>query len=271
MAKVTGQSVPSEDKHLYEAALELARPDGVVRKRFPKRIIAHPLPAKLAQQARFKKAILLFHGADEATRQRWYANRPIWGSFLWYYNYFMMSGLAGNANIPDGGAGVIKSIQVVKESVPTTGTKSFAIDTVDPAKCVVMIQGNSFISDTVHHYDGENLSNTEITVNLSPSINVDIAEIIVSGAGGYLDIVEGSGGGEWADWAITAVNADYIKIKAKMIYSGITRGWAIEIIEHKAQTVYPVLVSIAANAVVIDWALVPSVAADVSITVIEYI
>jgi len=271
MAKVTGQSVPSEDKHKYEACLELAREDGTVRKRFPKRIIAHPLPRKLAQQARFKKAILLFHDADEATRQRWYANRPIWGSFLWYYNYFVMSGLAGNANIPSGGAGVIKSIQIVKEEVPTTGTKSFTIDTVDPAKCVVMIQGNSYISDTVQRFSGVGNDNTEITKDLSPNVNPAITEVKIRGAGGAMEISEGYGEGYWGDWYCSYLSASQVKIALVNLYTTLLFGYYIEVIERKAQTIYPVLVSIAAEAVVIDWALVPSVAADVSITVIEYI
>ena len=48
-------------------------------------------------------------------------------------------------------------------------------------------------------------------------------------------------------------------------------GYYIEVIERKSQTIYPVLVSIAAEAVVIDWAKIPSVAGDVSITVVEYL
>jgi len=146
MAKVTGQSVPSEDKHAYEAALELARPDGTVRKRFPKRINDHPLPKKLAQQARFKKARDLFASVDSTERQRWYDNRPVWNSFLWYYNYFIMSSLNGNANLDGGGAGVIKAIQHKTIAMPSgTGEGSVAITAVDPAKSVVMLYGNSGI------------------------------------------------------------------------------------------------------------------------------
>jgi len=71
----------------------------------------HPSTKQKAQRARFLTAKGDFTGADWATRQRWYAAMPIWGSFLWYYNYFIMSSLSGNADTQDGGAGLIKSNQ----------------------------------------------------------------------------------------------------------------------------------------------------------------
>ena len=181
----------------------------------------------------------------------------------------MLEGLMGGGPVqyPQ----MIKSIQVVKQSVPTTGTSSFTISTVDPAKCVVLIQGNSYISDTFQRFTGAAADNTEVTKALSPNINLAITEVKVAGSGGYEDIGEGSGQGNWSEWTASYLSTSQVKIKLAELVAPGTYPYYIEVIEHKAQTVYPVLVSIAANAVVIDWALVPSVAADVSITVVEYL
>ena len=54
-------------------------------------------------------------------------------------------------------------------------------------------------------------------------------------------------------------------------YGPATYYFSWQIIEHKSQTIYPVIVSIAATTVNIDWAKEPSVAAEVSLLVIEYI
>ena len=57
-----------------------------------------------------------------------------------------MSSLVGNADIPAGGAGVIKSIQFKDISMPAgTGEGQVAITAVDIAKTVVMLYGNSII------------------------------------------------------------------------------------------------------------------------------
>jgi len=271
MAKVIGQNVPSDDKHAYESSLELARADGTVRKRFPFQVVNHELPKQTIQRNRFKKAIAIFNNVTYADRQRWYAARPVWHSFLWYYNYCIMSALAGNANIQDGGAGVIKTIQVVKAEVPTTGTKSFAINTVDPAKTVVMVHGNSFISDLIQR--GSNTVNNNSTVDcaLSPSVDIAIAEVKLQGDVGAMEMEEGSGSGDWASPYVSALITSKLTVGLPDVRSGVTCKFSFEIIEHKAQTVFPVLVSIAAEAVVVDWSKAPSVAADVSIIVIEYI
>jgi hypothetical protein len=196
---------------------------------------------------------------------------PIWGSFLWYYNYFILSDLTGNANINQGGAGVIKSIQVVTQSVPTTGGSTFEIETVDPAKTVVMLYGNSYIADKVHHYDGAMDDNSEVQVNLDPQIDPNIAEVIVYGAGGFMALYEAQGEGHWGNIVLSEVTASHVKVKLANLSSNQQFNYAIEIIEHKSQTIYPVIVSIAATEIVIDWAKEPSVAADISILVIEYI
>lgn len=278
MAKIEGtQSIPSELKEIYDGTLTPLQPDSVIRKRYPWRA---PLmqeggykvsEAQKTQRQRWLTIKNKFKNVDYATRQRWYAARPVWHSLLWYYNYFMMSGLLGNVKVGDKGGGVIKSIQHFKHSVPTSGGYSFPIATVDPAKCVVMLQGSSYISDKIHHYDGISDDNTEITVNLSPSIDPAIAEIILAGAAGYMTLDAGTGEGNWGNWFVTEVAATYIKIKLQTLYSLSLFGWSLDIIEHKSQMINPVITSIAAEAVNIDWANVPSVAADVSIDVIEYI
>lgn len=152
MAKTDGtQNIPSELLDGYRAALGEERPDDGVRKRYPYRVptmqtlVGHPATKQKAQRARFLTAISDFANVDEATRQRWYAAMPEWGSFLWYYNYFIMSSLTGNANIPQGGAGMIKSIQFKTIAMPAgAGEGQVAIDAVDINKSVVMLYGNSY-------------------------------------------------------------------------------------------------------------------------------
>jgi len=152
MAKITGaQNIPSALLDGYRANLAEPRPDtAVVGKRYPYRIPTQqddgrPSAAKKKQRARFKLAIAKFKTVDEATRERWYAAMPPYSSFLWYYNYFMMSALTGNADTKHGGLGVIKSIQFKTISMPAAGGEGqVAIDAVDPAKTVVMLYGSSF-------------------------------------------------------------------------------------------------------------------------------
>lgn len=151
MAKITEpQNIPSELLDGYRGTLGEVRPDDGVRKRYPYRVptmqtaIGHPTVKQKKQRARFLTAKNDFANVDWATRQRWYAAMPEWGSFLWYYNYFIMSSLIGNANISEGGAGVIKSIQFKQISMPAgTGEGQVAITAIDPAKTVVMLYGGS--------------------------------------------------------------------------------------------------------------------------------
>lgn len=155
MAKITGpQTIPSALLDAYRANLAEPRPDtAVVGKRYPYRIPTQqdggrPSVKKQKQRARFKKGIALFRTVGPAGRARWYDNMPPWSSFLWYYNYFIMSALTGNADPKRGGAGVIKSIQFKTIAMPAgTGEGSVAIDAVDPAKAVVMLYGNSLAID----------------------------------------------------------------------------------------------------------------------------
>ncbi len=271
------QNIPSELLDLYRATLNPHSTSNIVKSRYPYRMPPMQEGGKGVstkqdeQRTRFKNIRDNFAQLSPAERTRWYDNMPVWNSFLWYYNYFIMSGLAGNADWKGGGFGVIKSIQFVKETVTVSGNKTFVINAVDAAKSVVMMFGNSYISDKIHHYDGIVADNVETQINLSPNIDVDIAEIRLNGAGGYLGISGGEGEGFWGDFFVTEVTAAYIKIKLQNLFSVQTYGYSLDIIEHKAQTVFPVIDSIASQAVVIGWSNTPSVGADVTIIVIEYI
>jgi len=226
-------------------------------------------PAQKVQRDRFiyvKNKYALLTAADKA---RWVAANPEYHSYLYGYNFFMLEGLMGGGTVeyPQ----MIKSIQVVKESVPTTGTKSFAIDTVDPAKCVVMIQGNSYISDKIQRGTASVPNGGTVGAGLSPSVDPTISEVRLSAQVGRMDVGEGSGTGKWQPFYVSSLVAATLTIGLQSVGLGGPFTCSYEVIEHKAQTVYPVLVSVAANAVVIDWALVPSVAGYVSITVVEYL
>lgn len=278
MAKVEGpQEIPSALLDGYRATLGEIRPDDGVRKRYPYRVptmqtdVGRPSPKQKAQRDRFNIAVGNFAGVDWPGRQRWYAAMPEWGSLLWYYNYFIMSSLGGNANIADGGAGMIKSIQFVKEEVPTTGGKAYAINAVDPAKTVVMMFGNSFISDLIQSHFGTIGQGATVNIGLSPNVDPDIAEVKVFGGGGYQEIAEGSGSGTWGDVVVSALVAAQVSIKLTGIPGLDPVPYAVQVIEHKAQTIYPVIVSVAAEVVNIDWAKEPTVPADISLIVIEYI
>jgi len=278
MAKVTTQSIPSEDRIIYKRALQIStshKDIKYVRTRYPWRLPqmqaggADVKPAQQIQRDRFKYVKNKYALLSAAERARWVAANPEYHSYLYGYNFFMLEGLMGGGTVeyPQ----MIKSIQVVKESVPTTGTKSFAIDTVDPAKCVVMIQGNSYISDKIQRGASSVAYNSSVDIALSPSVNPAISEVKLQGSTGTMDISEGTGGGLWGAPRVTALIAAKLTVALTMTSWSGTCYFSWEIIEHKAQTVYPVLVSVAANAVVIDWALVPSVAGYVSITVVEYL
>lgn len=278
MAKVDTQSIPSETRIVYKRALQIStlhKETTYIKTRYPWRVPhmqaggADVKPAQVIQRDRFIYAKNKYAELDATARARWAAANPEYHSYLFGYNFFMLEGLLGGG--PTQYPQMIKSIQVVKEEVPTTGTKTFVISAVDPAKVVVLIQGNSFISDTVQRFSGADNDNTEVTKALSPNVDLTITEVRVRGGGGGMEISDGGGEGYWGDWYCSYLSASQVKIKLANLYSVETFGYFIEVIERKAQTIYPVLVSIAAEAIVIDWAKVPSVAADVSITVVEYL
>ncbi len=278
MAKIEGpQNIPSEIAELYSAFLTPALSDNSIRGRCP---FTRPLSkaggpqeseAQKKQRARFKQAIEGFKNTPYATRHRWYSSAPIWNSFLWYYNYYLLSALTGVTGLPNKTLAVIKSIQYVSKSIPTGGAESITISTVDPDKTVVMLFGNSYISDKIHHYDGVCDDNSEQTINLSPSIDPAISEVKLTGAGGYMGISGGDGEGFWGDFYITEVNASSIKLKLQNLYSSQEYGYSLDIIEHKAQTIYPYVSAVSANSITISWPVTPSVASTIGAIVIEYI
>jgi hypothetical protein len=150
MAKIEGtQNIPSEWKMYYDGAATPAMPNSIVRKRYPWRLPKMQeggygvSEAQKKQRERVKKIVEKFKKLSPAERARWYAARPPWHSLLWYYNYFIMSGLLGNAVVGKGGGGVIKSIKhytfylASGENVKAT----IDIDTIDPNKAVVFFYG----------------------------------------------------------------------------------------------------------------------------------
>lgn len=278
MAKIVTQSIPSENRLWYKRAMQIAttrKGSQYVRLRYPWRVPKMQAggsgvsPAQVANRAKFNLVKERYALLDATAKARWAAANPEYHSYLFGYNFFMLEGFLGGGPIqyPD----VIKSIQIVKAEVPTTGTKSFAISAVDPDKCVVLIQGNSYISDTVQRGTGTVSSGSSVNCALSPNIDPAISEVRLQGEIGIMELSEGSGEGTWRTPYVTALIAAQLTVALQTVEAGSTCSFSYEVIEHKAQTVYPVLVSIAAEAVVIDWALVPSVAADVSITVVEYL
>jgi len=278
MAKVVSQTIPSEDRKNYKRVCQkstLIRGIAYVRKRFPWRMPKMQkggpgvTPAQIVQRNRFIYVIDKYIPLDAVSRQRWVDANPEYKSYLFGYNFFMMEGLTGGGPVqyPQ----MIKTIQVVKQSVPTTGGSSFSISTIDPAKAVVLIQGNSYISDKIQRGVNSVAYNGTQNIALSPSIDPAISSVRILGSTGKMSLSEGTGDGLWGAPYVSALSASQLSVKCDMPNFSGTCYFSWEITEHKAQTVYPVLVSISANAVVIDWALVPSVAADVSITVVEYL
>jgi len=267
------QNIPSGLLDLYRATLNPHPTGNIVKKRYPFRmprmqeggIGVHA--GQKTQRARFKTAMADFRGVSAADRARWYAAEPPYSSFLWYYNYFIMSSLVGNADITYGGAGVIKSIQFVNKSIPTGGNEAVAIAAVNPAKTVVMLFGNSYISDRVIRGSSTVTDGGSNDHTLSPVVDPAISEVKISGGGGMTDEGNGNSGQPYASALIAA------KLTVSLIAMGytVTAGYAWEVIEHKSQTVYPYVKTIAAEQINISWPVTPSVAAVIGATVIEYI
>ncbi len=278
MARYEGtQNIPSPLLDLYRGTLNPHPTGKIVKKRYPFRLpkLQEGKPGvhagQVAQRARFKEIVQNFRGISAGERARWYAAEPPWSSFLWYYNYFIMSGLAGNANQQGGGVGVIKSIQFVSKSIPTGGDEAIAINTVDPTKTVVMIFGNSYISDRVIRGASTIADGGTNNHALSPVVDPAISEVIINGQGGASEVSGGEGQGDWAAPYADALIAAQLTVKMVATGSTFTAGYSWEVIEHKAQTVYPYVQTIAANQINISWPVTPSVAAVIGATVIEYI
>lgn len=155
MAKVTGtQDVPSELLDLYRNALGEQTPINGISRRYPFRVPTmqtekgHPSVKQLAQRARFNTVRGNFETLSPGDRARWYAAMPEWGSVLWYYNYFMLSGLSGNADPEHGGAGLIKSINHYTFTLLSgwPANVNVVIDEIDAAKSVVFFYGAGYKS-----------------------------------------------------------------------------------------------------------------------------
>ena len=274
MAKVTTQSIPSELRTLYKRACQIdttSKGTHYIRSRYPWRVPhmqaggADVSPAQLVQRNRFIYAKNKYAELDATARARWVAANPEYHSYLFGYNFFMLEGLMGGGTMeyPQ----MIKSIQVIKEEVPTTGTKSFTLSPeVDPTKCVVMIQGSARKVPKVLRGAGA-VAAAGAVLNIGDTVDPDKCSVLLQG-GSWHEIGEAVAvpiAPYLSDISITTVTIDWpVAVNA-------TADVGFEVTEHVEGAVYPVQVSIAAAAVVIDWAEVPDSAADVSITVVEYL
>jgi len=150
MAKIEGtQNIPAEWLDEYRATLTEKLPTGAARKRYPFRLRLKQLGGykvtknQKTQRQRWLQIRDKFKNISAADKQRWYQSRPPWHSLLWYFNYFMMSGLMGNAVVGDKGGGVIKGINhyTFMVSAGTAADVTVNIDTCDPSKAVVFFYG----------------------------------------------------------------------------------------------------------------------------------
>lgn len=275
MVRISGtQNIPSALFALYKRTLTEQGNNPFCKKRSPFRLPnmqtggVHVREAQLIQRARFLKAVALFDKTGPATRARWYDRMPEWSSLLWYYNYYIMAALSAGTG-PDGRIeGMINSIQYISGEVPVTGTKEFAIDTVDPSRTVVMIFGNSYIADTVQRGNETVLDNDTVTIPLSPSINPAIAEVRLQGQKGKADP---GGEGDWLSPYVDSLSATQLVVALPLgaFVQSCTFSW--EVVERKSQPVFPLPIDVAAAIVTVDWSSVPSAPADVALIVVEYI
>lgn len=274
MARTEGtQNIPSELLDLYRATLVEQTPELSIQKRLPYRLPnmqaggADVKASQVAQRNRFKLIRDNFNALPEGERERWYAAMPPWSSFLWYYNYFIMSGLTGNANISEGGAGVIKSIQVMKASCPTTGGHTFTLPVeVDGDKTVVMLYGSARKVPRVLRGSGS-VAAAGSTLALGGTVDPDKCTVKLFGANPY-EAAEAA----WVNVQpyVFSLTTTQITIKWSVTPTiAATVSW--EVAEHVEGAVWPVLVSISDTQVAVDWAEAPDAASDVSIIAIEYI
>ena len=150
MAKIEGaQSIPSELKELYDGTITPKSGVNIVRRRYPwrkpnKQLGGYSVTvAEKAQRQRWLDIIAKFKTVDLATRQRWFAALPPWATNLWYFNYFQMSGLKGNAVIGAMEGGLIKDINHYTFTLPngTPQPVTVTIDECDPTKVAVFFAG----------------------------------------------------------------------------------------------------------------------------------
>lgn len=197
MAKTEGtQSIPSEWLDAYRATLGEQRPNTAVHKRYPWRLPnmqagkSGETAAQRIQRARFLYVRDKFKALTPAERARWYAAMPPWSSLLWYYNFFMLSGLMDVLGGDTRGAQVIKTIQNRTLEVPLAGTTITHATVIDASKAVIMLWGGGY-NYTAFEADGGvwtapawpvvpmwgTLSNTNISLTyaLDPKVAAKVA------------------------------------------------------------------------------------------------
>lgn len=277
MARVTGQIIPSEVYGGYTRTLAPASSTGRVGRRYPFALphmrTGQPRVSQAAQvqRDRFKAAAAKFAAMPEAQRERYYAAAPEWNSVLWYYNYAMMSALAGNANADAGGCGVIKTIQNVSGLVTASGVTSLPIAAIDHTKAVVMLYGASYISDKVQRGTSQT-SGSNITVINIDEVDPALCSVQLYGSDLSISVPEsGDGGGSNYFPLVVGLTNTTLSVRRFPLLTMGSMNFGFEITEHRAQTVYPIVDAIESEAVKLKWSLEPSQGATVSALVIEYI
>jgi len=267
------QNIPSELLDPYRATLNPHPTGNIVKKRYPFRMPRMQEGGKgvhagqKAQRARFKTAMADFRNVSAPVRARWYAAEPPWSSFLWYYNYFIMSSLVGNANIAQGGVGVIKTIQRFIDTVSNTAPKDFTLDpVVDPLKTVVLFNGIAKKVPKVLRGKGS-VAVAGSTLAIGDTIDPDKCTVRLFGTG----IKDGGAAGAVAVYPyIDALRATEIDLKfSEAPDDAADISW--EITEHVEKDIEPIVVYVHADEVRVSWAETPDASANVSVTVIEYI
>lgn len=274
MAKVDTQSIPSEERIRYKRALQIStlhKTTTYVRTRYPWRLphmqggAADETPAQRAQRAKFTLVKNKYATLSAAQKLRWKDANPEYKSFLFGYDFFIMEGLSGGG--PPDFAQMIKTIQVQTAEVPKDANKTFTLVTpVDATRTVVMIAGSA--RKLPHAYRGSgsvatggaklNIGDTVLPIrctveldgashlSIAPGQSVPIHPVLTDLGTTQLDIT----------WSVTPDVAAVI---------------GFEIVQHFEGVILPILVSVSNTEVVVKWAELAATAADVSITVIEYL
>ncbi len=228
MAKVDNQSIPSEDRILYKRALQISTTifgNTYVRTRYPWRLPqmqagkADEKAGQKIQRARFRYVLNKYALHSPAGKARWAAANPEYNSFLFGYNFYMLEGLQGGG--PDKFPQMIKSIQVIKDTMSKTGNTGFVIAAVDPAKTVILINGNSFVSDKIQRGNSSVADGATVNIALSPSVDPAISEVTLNGAIGRSEVDAGSGEGEWGAPYVSALIAAQLTVTLRSITSTV--------------------------------------------------
>ena len=200
MAKTDGtQNIPSALLDKYRATLGEEQADNTVEKRYPFRvptmqtIRGTPSATQRAQRTAFLAGKAKFDNLSVADRQRWYARRPPWSSYLWYYNWFMLNAVPNLWQAVPGGDAVLNNIQVIETNLATGGGLVNIPVTVMATKCVVMLQGASWKQEmyATQEWDAfyawpvypilSNISNTQIDLRwaVTPQVAAHVSATII--------------------------------------------------------------------------------------------